>query len=659
MNNNDNKNMKNFTRGGQITFHNLRMWFQVNNTVWNIYFASLVILIIFSIYIITPNEILQNAWYWCLAQINPVLELLDFKIPRFNVPYHGRIYNIAPKNYLSYVQFVKTAEAIISYLKIGAIIGSILSLGVFYSLVKWLMSKGEDQTTNGFIRGSRLDTVKNVAKQIKKRKLASDIVIDDMPMIAGSEVRHFLVHGATGTGKTQLISKFLDHLRRREDKVVVYDMGGVYTSTFYRRGRDKILNPLDARSEDWDLWREAREDTDFASLAASLIPRPTHADPYWADSARAVFANVAYTMQDENDRSVKKMLKFLLTAPLEELYRYLADTEAAALVSDKIEKTSLSIRSVMTTYTKSLKFLTGLEQTQKPKFCIKDWLNDKDKKDKNDEWLFITSTAGQHEALRPLVSMWFSMATIALMNSTSQQGRVWFVCDELPSMHQLPQLTTALAQGRKYGGCFILGMQNYAQLETIYARSGAESIFDNIHTRFFFRSPSSQMAELVSRELGSQEVQNIQETYSYGANSIRDGITLGSQKMINQLVTPSEIMDLETMNCYLRLAGAYPITKLSLNFEERPTTEPGFILGNVKPDQEISSLVDSFGSKVRKVPPQETKTEQKEEKEKQVEEKHPKDGNTQNTANSSGSFADEPQVENAPEKKTQGLFKDW
>ena len=116
------------------------------------------------------------------------------------------------------------------------------------------------------------------------------------------------------------------------------------------------------------------------------------------------------------------------------------------------------------------------------------------------------------------------------------------------------------------------------------------------------------------------------------------------------------------MNCYLRLAGAYPITKLSLNFEERPTTEPGFVSGNAKPDKEISSLVDSFGSKVRKVPPQEVKTEQKEEKEqkeKQVEEKHPKDGNTQNTTNSSGSFVNEPQVENAPEQKTQGLFKDW
>ncbi len=654
MNNNDNNNIKNFTRGGQITFHNIRMWFQVNQTLFQVCKIIWLILTVLFTWLITPIHIYMSAWYWCQAQIYPILKLLDIHLPIFKIWYHTKFYYVLPSRFLQ-SDFTNFAYKFPYYLAAGAVLGLVAGIIAFCIISRYLTKRGEGQTTNRFIRGGRLDTVKNVAKQIKKRGLASDIVIDGMPMIAGSEVRHFLVHGATGTGKTQLISKFLDHLRRREDKVVVYDMGGVYTSTFYRRGQDKILNPLDARSEDWDLWREAREDTDFASLSASLIPRPAHADPYWADSARAVFANVAYTMQDENDRSIKKMLKFLLTAPLEELYRYLADTEAAALVSDKIEKTSLSIRSVMATYTKSLKFLTGLEQTQKPKFCIKDWLNDKDKKDKNDEWLFITSTAGQHEALRPLVSMWFSMATIALMNqASSQHGRVWFVCDELPSMHQLPQLTTALAQGRKYGGCFILGMQNYAQLETIYERSGAESIFDNIHTRFFFRSPSSQIAELVSRELGSQEVQNIQETYSYGANTIRDGITLGSQKMINQLVTPSEVMDLETMNCYLRLAGAYPITKLSLNFEERLTTEPGFISGNIKPDQEITSLVDSFGSKVRKIPPQETKTEQKEEKGEK--EKHPKDANTQNIANSSG---DEVQIDRAPEQKTQGLFKDW
>src|SRR3990170_7511647 len=118
---------KQFTRGGQITFHNIRMWLQVNKTVWNMYLPSLFILVAFSIYVITPDEILQNAWYWCLAKINPILELLDFKISIFKVPYHGKLYNVSPKTYLSYEQFIKTAEAIIRYIKIGSIFGFVLS----------------------------------------------------------------------------------------------------------------------------------------------------------------------------------------------------------------------------------------------------------------------------------------------------------------------------------------------------------------------------------------------------------------------------------------------------------------------------------------------------------------------------------------------------
>jgi hypothetical protein len=37
----------------------------------------------------------------------------------------------------------------------------------------------------------------------------SDILIDDMPLIARLGIRHFLVYESTDMGKTQFISKFL------------------------------------------------------------------------------------------------------------------------------------------------------------------------------------------------------------------------------------------------------------------------------------------------------------------------------------------------------------------------------------------------------------------------------------------------------------------
>lgn len=587
---------KQFTRGGQITFHNLRMLLQVNKTIWNLYFPALILLILGSVYIITPHDIWWNALYWCKAQINPILELLSFKLDKFAVPFQGKILYISPKTYLTYPLLVKTAAGIIKYLKIGAGIGFVLSLGVFYGTTKWLISQGEKQTANQFIRGAKLDIPKNVAKQIKQQKMASDIIIDGMPMIADSETQHFLVHGSTGAGKTQLISKLLEQLRNRGDKVFLYDKGGVYTSTFYRKDRDRILNPFDKRCENWNLWHEARTATDFENMAESLIPMHGETEPFWVNAARTIFGSAAFTMQDEDDRSIEKLLKVLLTSELHDLHNYLSETEAATLTSDKIEKTAISIRSVITTYLKSLRFLVGIEKTKKPKFCIRDWIcNEKD-----NSWLFLSSNAAQHASLKPLLSMWFSMATITLLAlPENRDRRLWFVCDELPSLHKLPQLPESIAEARKYGGCFVLGMQSYAQLEKVYGKNAGREIFDLMNTAFFFRSPSPDMADLVARALGSQEIEDMRENYSYGANTIRDGISIGSQRTINQIVTASEIMDLADMKCYLRLAGSYPITLLDLVLNKRKQIAAGFILNDLKLDSEIEALVDQFDSKVR------------------------------------------------------------
>ena len=608
-----NDKAKQFTRGGQITFHNLRMLLQVNRIVWNIYLPTLLILVIGVIYLITPNEIFQNARYWCLTQLNPLLESLDFKLSLFRVPYHGKIYSIAPQNYLSYPHLVKTAGMISSYLKTGAMVGFILSLGVFYALVKWLIVQGEKQTADQFIRGAKLDSAANVTRMIHQRNLASDLVIDNLPMIANAETKHFLVHGSTGAGKTQLISKILDHLRRRGDRVFLYDKGGVYTATFYRADKDKILNPFDSRCENWDLWREATTATDFENMAESLIPMHGETDPFWVNAARTIFGSAAFTMQDNSDRSIKKLLKVLLTSELSELHNYLAGTEAATLTSDKIEKTAISIRSVIVTYLKSLRFMTAVENNpnnqDRPTFCIRDWIcqesNKKNNKEENNSksagWLFLSSNAAQHASLKPLLSMWFSMATIALLAlPENQQRRIWFVCDELPSLHKLPQLSESIAEARKYGGCFVLGMQSYAQLEKVYGRSASKEIFDLMNTAFFFRSPSPDMAELVSRALGEQEIEDMRENYSYGANTIRDGISIGAQRMVNRIVTPAEIMDLENLKCYVRLAGSYPISLLELKVNHRPHLNAGFMPIETNPDGEVEELVDQYDAKVRK-----------------------------------------------------------
>jgi type IV secretory pathway TraG/TraD family ATPase VirD4 len=117
-----------------------------------------------------------------------------------------------------------------------------------------------------------------------------------------------------------------------------------------------------------------------------------------------------------------------------------------------------------------------------------------------------------------------SLATLMLQSmGENSERRVWFIIDETPSLQRIPELAETLAEARKFGGCFVLGMQNMAQLVHVYGRELAKSIFDLMNTRMYGRSPSAEMAKVVEEELGNQRKREIREQNSYGLDQVRDG----------------------------------------------------------------------------------------------------------------------------------------
>ncbi|OGT34648.1 MAG: type IV conjugative transfer system coupling protein TraD [Gammaproteobacteria bacterium RIFCSPHIGHO2_02_FULL_39_13] len=580
MRDNNNKNdisenkTKFFTRGGQITFHNWRMLFQINGEVLKLYLLSLIFLTSVFSYFVTPKEVLWATYYYYYSKIEILFYKIHIPMKPFLVSYHGKRYIENGISFLSQWQFVSEYRQIYGYILIGFLIAFAFSIGISLVFIKWLTKKGKAQAATTFLRGIKLDDSKSVIKSIYKNYDASDLLIDQFPLIKNSEVQHMLIHGTTGTGKGQLLQKLLDGIRKRGDRVILYDKGCSFVPTYYREGKDVLLNPFDERCANWDIWTEAKTEPDFENMAESLIPLQNENDPFWINSARTIFASASYKMKDDPEKSTDRLLSLLMTASLTELEQYLSGTQAATLASDKIEKTAISIRSVLSTYLKSLRFLKGIGSDNSKKFSIRDWINSNN----DDQWLFISSNGEQHASLRSLISMWLSQASLSLLSLLENRDRrIWLIIDELPSLHRLPQLPETIAEVRKFGGCFVLGMQSFAQLEKCYGRHAAREIFDLLNTRFFFRSPSADMAKLVSNELGSQEVEDMREQYSYGANRIRDGISIGRQRVTQTIVTYSELMDLPDLTCYLRLPASYPIVKLNLAFEKRDDIAPHFI----------------------------------------------------------------------------------
>ncbi len=650
-------NYKHYTRGGQISFHNLRMWDQITKTllycclaVW--FLTSGLVMWFFT----GTDRLMQTAIYYYALFLNLVKSSHTF-----DIPYHGYVLKRSVHDLVSNPYYSLNANACLDSLFNSALIGGGASLVLGALLAVYFIRKGKFQAKNQFIRGTSLLPSKKLKKQIIRAGKGSDLNFDGFPLIKDCEVQHLLVHGTVGMGKSQLIMKLMDGLRARGDRVIVYDKGCTFTESYFQESSDVLLNPFDARCANWDLWAEAPRDELLENMAESLIPMHGESDPFWVNAARTVLSSAASKMRHDPNRSLEKLLRLLVTGEFTELEPYLTGTAAATLVSNKIEKTAISIRSVITTYLKSMQSLSGLNDERqqcvlmrmsknpetmpaelikklcdghstyvvfdsdayyighdlKPKklvvtdfellskifpvglnepqnatqacltnitlltshtcgkvpFSIRDYILNPDCQG----WLFISSNGEQHKSLRPLISMWIAMASLTLLSLPENQNRrIWFICDELPSLHKLPLLGETIAEVRKFGGCFLLGMQSFSQLVKVYGRSGAAEIFDLLNTRAFFASPSHEMAQLVSKELGEEEVDDARENYSYGANSIRDGISLGKNRVTRPIVTYPEIMGLQALECFLRLPG-HPITKLTLKHQKRVAIADGFI----------------------------------------------------------------------------------
>ena len=141
--------------------------------------------------------------------------------------------------------------------------------------------------------------------------------------------------------------------------------------------------------------------------------------------------------------------------------------------------------------------------------------------------------------------------------------------DELPAMQEIPSLAMVLAQGRKYGACMVAGIQNIAQLERIYGRSGSQELLDLFRTKVFFAVGDNHIAEYASRSLGEIEIDETKESLSYGSNTMRDGVNINSAIRLKRLVLPDEVKNLSPRSCFVKLCGKWPITRLKVDLQRQ------------------------------------------------------------------------------------------
>ncbi len=393
-----------------------------------------------------------------------------------------------------------------------------------------------------------------------------------IPYPERTETQHTIVSGTTGSGKTVLISDLVSQIRARGERCVLYDKMGSYTRSFFDPARDVLMNPLDARAPRWSPFLEARNPRDFDMMAAALIPQQRDsADPFWVTAARQLFANGAAVFWEQGVTENRVLVDHLLKTDLTALAQAMEGTVAQSIVDPDNPKTALSVRAMLTANVSALEFLPDEGQP----FSIRQWVSREDE----GGFLFLTSRGDQHASLRGLISTWLEIAVNAMLSLAQDDGRrIWVILDELPTLHQVPSLQPGLAESRQFGGCFVLGVQVASALRDLYGRNGAETISGLCGTRVVLAAPDRDTAQWSADSLGRSEVEEVAEGFSYGANTIRDGVSLTPRRELRALALPSEIMRLPNLHGYLKFPGPYPMASIRLRPVGRPVLAPRFEL---------------------------------------------------------------------------------
>jgi hypothetical protein len=384
------------------------------------------------------------------------------------------------------------------------------------------------------------------------------------------EDNHIQMMGDSGAGKSTLIRQVLMEIHARQETAIVYDPALEFTGQFYSPERgDVILNPLDQRMPYWSPSDEITRPSEALTLAAALFPESPRDNPFFVEGPRKIFAHLL---------SLKLSIGELIwcLSREEELDRRLKGTELAALVYPSAGQQRGGILASLSMVADSLKLLRRKHEVPSV-WSAADWSL------RRQGWIFLTSLPSSRQLLRPLISMWLDMLILRLMNEGSQASRpVWFVLDELASLHHLPQLHTAITENRKSGNPMVLGFQGRSQLEVLYGHL-AEAIFSQPATKFFLRTSEPNAAQWISGFIGNVEIERLRETRSDSHTPPhRETRSYQMEHDVHPLIMKEEISGLDTRHAFMKCGNL--VVRLSFPYIDLPNRRAHFLERRIDPD---------------------------------------------------------------------------
>jgi len=435
---------------------------------------------------------------------------------------------------------------------------SVFCLGTVGSAIvlrNYFIKRGRQLSSEKFIRGAKLLPAADLNNEITKAhpETGFDLLLgrESIRIPDRLTYRHFCFTGASGVGKTQAINSLLRQLEAKKgQKVLIIDLNGQYYARFGQPG-DKILSLYDKRSEAWNFWAENAPSEFFAQ---TLIESSKN-DKFFAPAGRALLSDLISL----NDSLAGLWLD--LTSESKQLLAKLKGGISPALLGAPEQAAG-----VMATASLQLKFLEHLNYwcDSNEVFSLTDWATSP-----GEDWVFLIVRDQDLAASRSLLRTWFDLATLGVLQRDENKDypHLWLIADELPGLGELPTLGKLLSQGRKYKGTAVCGYQTAAQIEHIFGKEAAKEIFQGLQNKIVYRCNDPDTAKHSSRELGDQEIEEVNRGIQFGTNAYSDRNNLNKNIKLRPVVLPSELQNLPDLTAYIKLCHFDPTL---IHFDYKP-----------------------------------------------------------------------------------------
>lgn len=462
-----------------------------------------------------------------------------------------------------------------------AAVSLVISVVAVFYIARYFKEKGDRDQRDEFLRGQKRVTsddmvemvVRPTAEKEKFNGKPSPITLGGVPIPEKKLARNIGCFGSMGAAKTVNILQIIEDARAWGKKMVIYDPYGEFSEKFFREGVDFLLNPVDARGEDWSIFAELRKVTDAAMVSGYFVAaNEGDKDASFTEAAKILIEDL-FIIVRKMGGTMADVRNIVTQAPLPVMFKLLKDNNAnscGTLNPDNV-RTSESIRFSLVAQ-EAVRFFAFYDKMN-AKFSVRDFIRRED-----DACLFLTSNKTMHNVCKPFISAWIELAYIEAMSmELTRDVRMLFILDELASLQKLNVLKTALTEARKFGVVTVIGLQEAALLMELYGENWARAMIGNLGNLLVLRTAESKSAEWLADILGKEELDEVNESASLGVDGGRDGFSLSSKRAEYHIVNYTEIMNAEDGYGWVKLAGAYPVADVVTEWKNRPDVFKGFV----------------------------------------------------------------------------------